>query len=627
MKTAMLSSMIVMLAVPPAVAANDILIADFEGDDYGQWRTNGTAFGTGPARGALPDQMEVAGFAGRGLVNSYLGGDQSQGTLTSPEFRIERRCINFLIGGGCHPGETCINLLVDGKVARSATARDDERLEPFTWDVSSLVGKTARLEVVDRNSGGWGHINIDQIVQSDSKTAAVVVPEELYRETYRPQFHFTPRANWTNDPNGLMFYKGEYHLFFQHNPTGIHWGNMTWGHAVSPDLLHWEQLPNALEPDAMGTMFSGSAVVDGDNTAGFQTGDEKTLVAIYTAAGGTSPESKGQPFTQCIAYSNDRGRTWTKYAGNPVLKHIVKENRDPKVVWYAPTRRWIMVLYKDGNTFGFFCSPDLKAWTHLHDIDAPDCIECPDFFGMPVDGRTDRTKWVWTAANGRYLVGSFDGRRFTCEGKPLRVDYGRNFYAVQTYSDIPPADGRRIQIAWMNGGKYPNMPFNQQMSFPCELQLRTFPEGVRMTRMPVREIEEIRVKEHKWTDERLTPGDNLLAGIRGDLFDIRAEIEPGEAKEVGFRVRGESITYAVKDRKLSCLGADAPLDPVDGRIRLQILVDRTTIEVFGNDGRVSLTSCFLPHPDKKTLEAFAVGSAARVVSMEVYELRSTWPAR
>src|SRR5262245_38978807 len=209
---------------------------------------------------------------------------------------------------------------------------------------------------------------------------------QLYNEAYRPQFHFSPRENWTNDPNGLVFYQGEYHLFFQHNPFGINWGNMTWGHAVSTDLVHWQQLPNAIEPDSLGTIFSGSAVVDWNNTTGFQRGEEKTLITIYTAAGGTSEASQGQPFTQCIAYSNDRGHTWTKYERNPVLGHMVKENRDPKVVWHAPSRRWIMALYKDGNTFAFFASPDLKTWAHLHNLDVPGCAECPDFFEMLIAG-------------------------------------------------------------------------------------------------------------------------------------------------------------------------------------------------------------------------------------------------
>lgn len=454
--------------------------------------------------------------------------------------------------------------------------------------------------------------------------APSTAPAAPYSEVYRPQFHFTAREGWLNDPNGLVFYKGEYHLFFQHNPKGREWGNMTWGHAVSPDLVHWRQLPNAIEPDALGTIFSGSAVVDGDNTAGFQTGNEKTLVALYTAAGGTSPESQGQPFTQCLAYSNDRGRTWTKYAKNPVLGHLVKENRDPKVVWYAATKQWIMALFKDGHTFAFFSSPDLKQWTHLHDITVAGCGECPDFFEMPIEAEEGRTRWVWTAANGHYLIGAFDGRKFTPETGPHRMDYGKNYYAVQTYSDIPRSDGRRIQIAWMNGGKYPDMPFNQQMSLPCELRLQAFPEGLRLTRRPVREIERLRAQGRSWTGESLAPGQNLLAGVSGELLEIRAEIEPGAAAEVGFRVRGEAITYSAKDQKLSCLGADAPLEPLDGRIRLHIFVDRTSIEVFGNDGRVSLTSCFLPARENRALESFAVGAAARLVSLEVYELRSAW---
>ena len=161
--------------------------------------------------------------------------------------------------------------------------------------------------------------------------------QTAYKETYRPQYHFTPKTNWTNDPNGLIYYKGEYHLFFQHNPTGINWGNMTWGHAVSPDLVHWKQLPHAIHPDELGTIFSGSGVVDWNNTGGFQTGDEAVLVAFYTSAGNHAPEKV--PFTQSIAYSNDRGRSWTKYEGNPVIEHIVASNRDPKVIWHEPTKK------------------------------------------------------------------------------------------------------------------------------------------------------------------------------------------------------------------------------------------------------------------------------------------------
>ena len=452
-------------------------------------------------------------------------------------------------------------------------------------------------------------------------TRAQTASAPLYREKYRPQFHFTAKKGWHNDPNGLVFYQGEYHLFFQHNPFDIKWGNMTWGHAVSPDLVHWTQLANAVEPDRMGTIFSGSAVVDWENTASFEKGPEKTLVAIYTAAGGTSPESNGQPYTQCIAYSNDRGRTWTKYSGNPVVPHIVASNRDPKVVWHAPTRQWIMTLFLNQNDYRFLASPDLKTWTKLHDITVPGCGECPDFFEIAVEGEPGVAKWVWTAANGHYLVGSFDGKRFTAETGPHRADWGGNYYAVQSYSNV--AEGRRVQISWMAGGKYPGMPFNQQMSVPCEMTLRTTPQGLRIFRMPVAEIEKLRAKEHKLADLALPPGENPLKDLQGELLDIRAEIELGQAEEVGFKLRGQEIVYKVKARQLTCLGRSAPMEPIDGRIRLAILLDRTSIEVFGNDGRVPMTTCFLPKADK-SVEVFARGGAAKIISLAVYELKSAW---
>jgi sucrose-6-phosphate hydrolase SacC (GH32 family) len=284
-----------------------------------------------------------------------------------------------------------------------------------------------------------------------------------------------------------------------------------------------------------------------------------------------------------------------------------------------------MTLYKDKNDYAFFSSPDLKTWTHLHDITVPDCGECPDFFPLAVDGDRSKGKWVWTAANGRYLVGTFDGSRFTPEAGPRQVDYGKNYYAVQTYSDIPESDGRRIQIAWMSGGKYPGMPFNQQMSFPCELELRSTRNGARLFRTPVKEIETLHGDVKEWSDLTLKPGDNPLAGLAGDLFDIRAEIEPGDAQAFGFKCRGEPVTVALKERKLTCLGAAADLEPVKGRVQLQVLVDRTSLEVFGNDGRVSLTSCFLPKADNRSLEVFATGGAVKVVSLRVYPLRSAWP--
>ena len=445
--------------------------------------------------------------------------------------------------------------------------------------------------------------------------------QTAYKEAYRPQFHFTPKTNWTNDPNGLIHYKGEFHLFFQHNPFGIDWGNMTWGHAVSPDLVHWKQLPHALHPDELGTIFSGSGVVDWNNTGGFQTGDEAVLVNFYTSAGSHAPEPV--PFTQSIAYSNDRGRSWTKYEGNPVIEHIVGSNRDPKVIWHEPTQKWVMALYLDKNDYALFGSTNLKEWTRLSDLQIPD-TECPDIFELPVDGDAENTRWVFWGAAGKYYVGDFDGTTFTPEGDAHRADYGANFYAAQTWSDVPASDGRRIQIAWMSGSKPPEMPFNQQMSFPCELTLRTTSEGIRLHREPVAEIETLHAYTHAWSNIALKPGEDLLAGLTGELFDIRAEVALNGASAVGFKIRGEDVRYDVAEKELTFLERSGPLVPQDGKIRLHILVDRISIEAFGNNGELSMTSYFLPDLDNADIGIYAEGGTATLASLKVHELKSAW---
>lgn len=612
-------------------ARPDLLLADFEGTDYGAWQVAGEAFGKAPAQGTLPNQMPVSGFAGKGLVNSYLGGDATTGTLTSPPFKLERKFLNFLIGGGKDTEKTAVRLLVDGKPVRTATGPNDrpggsEALAADSWDTGEFTGKTAVFQVIDQATGGWGHISVDHIVQSDVRAEKPkIVTDVLYQETYRPQFHFTAKKNWLNDPNGMVFYNGEYHLFFQHNPEGINWGNMTWGHAVSKDLVHWTQLDHAIYPDKLGTVFSGSAVVDWENTGGFARGDAKALACLYTAAGGTSAASKGQPYTQCLATSTD-GRTFTKHDQNPVLGHVAGENRDPKVIWYAPAKKWIMALFLNGDIFALFESKDLKSWAKLQEFRFPGRGECPDFFPLAVDGDKNREKWVFTAANGDYLLGSFDGKEFKPEGEPVKADYGRNYYAVQTFSDIPAADGRRIQIAWMNGGKYPKMPFNQQMSFPCEMTLHSFPEGPRICRRPVNEINKLHDRSFSWQDTVVTTGENLLKELSGGLYDIQMQVDLAGAREFGIKCRGETVTVSAEKKTLACLGSVAPLELADNQLDLRILVDHTSLEIFANNGKVVMTSCFLPAPGNEGLELFAEGGQARLRSLTVHTLRSAWPA-
>jgi fructan beta-fructosidase len=694
------------------LSAQDLVIADFEGADYGAWRATGTAFGNAPARGTQPNQMNVAGFQGLGLVNSFNGGDDAKGRLTSPPFKMERRYLQFLIGGGGWENKTCMNLSVDGRVVRSVTGPNtapggSERLEPAQWDVAEFLGKTVSLEIVDDATGGWGHINVDQIVQSDNrlnvpivlknvtrdialekpllnfpvkngapkmwvtllvdgqelhrfdieladgeldwwaffdavplrgKTVTVKVDKladtsrglssidqtaeikgGLYREPLRPQFHFTSRRGWLNDPNGLVYYEGEYHLFYQHNPYGWNWGNMHWGHAVSKDLVHWKELPVALYPDKHGTMYSGSAVVDWNNTAGFQTGKEPALVAMFTAA--------GKPFTQGLAYSNDRGRTWTKYEKNPVLGHIVHENRDPKVIWFAPEKKWVMALYLDHNDFALFASPNLKQWEKLCDVKLPGDAECPEFFEMPVDGDPKNTRWIFYGANGRHLIGKFDGKNFTPESGPHDLQHGNCWYASQTYSDIPAKDGRRILVPWgrlPDGEIFRGMPFNQMMGLPVEIKVVSGAANPVLEVHPVRELKSLRGRSHEIKPQAITPGSNPLEQISGELFEIEADIEVGSAKEITFDVRGVVLTYDVARQQLLCLGKQSSLAPKDGRISLHIFVDRRSIDIFGGGGRLYMPMASAIPPANRNLKLTNVGGPSSIRSLKVHELKSAW---
>ncbi len=402
---------------------------------------------------------------------------------------------------------------------------------------------------------------------------------------------------------------------------------MHWGHAVSRDLVHWKELGDVLYPDELGAMFSGSGVVDWNNTSGTGKDGQPPLVLLYTA-GGTSTE----PCIQCMAYSLD-GRTFTKYSANPVLKH---RDRDPKVIWHEPTKRWVMVLYiqistgekdekgdlKHINRILFFSSPNLKDWTLMSEVDG--FFECPDLFELPVDGNAENKKWVLTAASSDYMVGTFDGTTFTPETSILQGMFGQGYYAGQTYSDLPTNDGRRIRIGWLQANA-PGMAFNQAMSLPAELKLVTTPDGPRMTWTPVKELQALRGTVSRFESLTLNPdGANPLAGVRGELLEIRAKIAPCDAKEVFFNVRGASVVYDAAAKEIVVNGQRAKVPLHDGSQQLAIYVDRTTIEVFANDGLVYMPQPFIPKDSDTSLQVSTMGGSVKIETLEVYALNSAW---
>jgi len=478
-----------------------------------------------------------------------------------------------------------------------------------SMDESPWRGKTITLEGDKSLEDSTG---LKAVQQSDTVKGTT----NLYSEPFRGQFHFSPRRGWNNDPNGLVFYRGEYHLFFQHNPYGWSWGNMHWGHAVSPDLVHWQELGDVLRPDKSGAMFSGSAVVDWANTSGLGQDGQPAQVLIYTAA--------GNPTVQCLAASTD-GRSYAKYSGNPVVAQISPDNRDPKVIWYEPTKSWVMTLYVElnhTNSIQFLSSPDLKHWAPLSHTAG--FFECPDFFELPVDGNVSNKKWVLTAADSDYMVGAFDGTNFVPETPKLKGQRGRGFYAAQTFSDIPASDGRRIQIGWFQTPT-PGMPFNQSMTVPLSLQLTGTSEGPRLTWTPVKELSMLRAGAHRFGRISLRPkGPDPLEGVKAELVELRTEFERDTAREVTLNIRGAVLSYDFLTQELSVNGLRAPAPLRQGRQRLIVYCDRMGLEVFASDGLTYIPLPFLPKPGDLSVGIHAKGGGATVHSLQVYNLKSAW---
>lgn len=471
-------------------------------------------------------------------------------------------------------------------------------------DVSAWNGKTVKIT--------YDGDGLERIYQSDM----IAGEDSIYKEKNRPQFHFTTRRGWINDPNGLVYKDGEYHLYYQHNPFEINWGNMHWGHAVSRDLIHWEELPLALCPDTLGVIFSGSAVIDHGNTSGFGTKDNPPLVAIYTY-----DREDGQK--QGIAYSLDNGRTLTKYEGNPVINSTKKWNtrdtRDPKVFWYEPNKEWVMALC-ERNGHSIYTSPDLKNWTYRSHLTG--FMECPELFELPVDGNPDNTKWVMYGGSGVYVIGEFDGHTFTPESGRQLYTTGA-LYAAQTYNNIPADDGRRIQMAW-GRLSHPGMPFNGMYLLPTELKLKTLKDGIRMVSEPIKETEQLFHPAGKWqniTSDEATK--QLKAFDNADCLRIKTTIKLSYGTGTGIDLFGQRLfDYDINFSVIKGVFY-SPQDPSSMEITADIYIDRTSVEVFVDGGIYSYAIARQPVAGNND-GFFVWGNEITVKNLEVFTVDSIW---
>lgn len=693
-------------------AETDILIADFEGEDYGDWKVTGEAFGDGPSHSDT-HKNRITGFLGQGFINTYRDGDKSTGELISPPFAMERKFINFLIGGGKHRGRTGIQLVVNGTVVRTAAGHDlknpgnEEILDWQSLDVSEFIGKQAVLKIVDRHEGGWGHTVVDHIFQSDQsmlssipvalnqnprpKPATMVtnnsanfVPPpkpgvELedewstfplydqvgYDQSLRPQFHFTSRMGWLNDPNGMVYYDGEWLMYFQHNPVLNDTGIKAWGAAISPDLMRWQQLPHAIKPypnvmwegGPVHSIWSGSAVVDVNNALGKQQGDVKTLFGLYTATHRTADDVNA--FFQGGVYSTDRGRTWTKIdGGRPVIEHVEgfsPGQRDPRIIYYEPGDYYITIMMIGGpeRKVRLWKSTDLLNWEPFLDIPNK-AAECIDLYSVAVDGDPANRKWVIADANTHYEVGDFDGETWTGfgaedeNGKRHRFDYGDSWYAAQAFNQAP--EGRVVHIGWLRSkqaGFRPfheaGMPFSQQMSIPIEITLRTTPEGIRLFRNPVKEIETLYTRTETLENLTAAEANEQLTGFQPELVDLTLRACADEdftvnvrgleiqfdaaAEEFVFtnsaRVQGEKAAWNRNGPYRDDGVRRIPAPPTDGIVTLRALVDRASLELFINDGQAAASFVVVPEAADRNL-AIEGSEACQIHALVVHELKSAW---
>lgn len=714
-----------------ALAADPIVIADFEGSNYGSWKTTGNAFGSGPAQGALPGQMSVEGFQGKGLVNSFTGGDRSKGTLESPVFRIDRKFITFLIGGGGYQDATCLNLVVNGKTVRTAAGPNtspggSERLGPLSWDVSEFLGLEAKLVIIDDHEESWGHINVDQIVQTDDRGDIAIAPKPLppavkvvrntritgnflqlplvyrpdgskpglekltiesdgkllrymhvelakdgekpdfwysadlrefkgrditlqyksrdpealkklsfgdeeiidpkaYETANRPRIHFSPRLGWMNDINGSYWHDGLYHVFYQFNPLTTSRGagfDMHWGHSVSKDLVNWEEWPVALFPDATGQCYSGTAIMQRTAVPGLNDGAKLPAPALFFAA--------TDPFSQHVATSPDGGRTWKRYAGNPVVPNKGDGDRDPKIIWHEASQHYVMVLYVGSpDTYHFLRSKDLVTWEETSTI--PGWFECPEFIPMKSAVTGEELMLLYGCyrsqkgdpenfhSNSAYQLGKFDGKTFTPVTRHKNAHLGPNFYAALIFMNQP--QGRPIMMGWARDTRFPGENFNQCASLPLEMKMKALNGEDTLCFEPAEEVNALRGQPLvKLTNLSVSEANAKLKDLAKDAaLDVVLRFRPTAASgSLTATTRKVSFHYDAATKTIKRDRDTTPIHPGE-TLDARIIIDRGIVEAFWNGGEAPYTVGSL-HTDEGP--ALALEGEGQIEELTVYPMTS-----
>jgi len=478
----------------------------------------------------------------------------------------------------------------------------------YYWDMREHLGKTYDMKIVPE-------------ICFEPEFVDEVPMEGVYGEKYRPVSHFSASRGWINDPNGMCFYEGKYHMFFQHNPAGPMWGNMTWGHAISEDMVHWEQLEHALLPDEMGTMFSGSAIEDIRNVTGLKTGEHNPLLLFYTAAGNNSELSRNVKFTQCMAYSLDGGATFRKYDRNPVISHIIGGNRDPKVIYVSEEDRYYMALYLDGDEYALFASDDLLHWKEQQRLRLPGDAECPDFY--PLCSSQGNRYWIFTGASDVYLVGRIENGLFVPVQEPRRLQYRGKAYAAQSFQGEKEYD--RLRFSW-NQSEIPESLCNGSMCTPVRMMLDEGKDGLWLRCFPMEQISQLRDHVRNGACVELGAGQRLELELTGKSQEISVRFLPQKKTDVVMNLLGLEIRVNPRREKLYVNGIAMPAFPENGRYEVQIITDVHSVEIYS--GRGKSFTC-VDHLADFSMNRFVLesrGGAMRIRSWMCAELKNIWKA-